>query len=565
MSTLNGLVVSPPGSFNPQNRGRGNFPGNRGANRGGGGRGRGGNRGAIVGGGPHRGGGNAGRDGNAGRGGRGGGQNNSNGFSQQARRSGRNAMQVDSNQPVQSGVRRVDDNRAAVGKAKTKGSKVKPLKNKSLASRLSKEGLPNVAKGASSIPNTAALQQLLPTILQQRWNPSTLTLNLSEINFEPALGGTPQCSVFGNGGFLNTLFQLISSSLASCNILVLENNAIIDKQMARLIDRIAQSMPSLTALSLARNKIQRECLKNLTNLAQLKQLTNIKISAKADNPSLHQQTALALVKQLPKLSILDDVLVQFSTLPFPIAESYFPLQYADVVTPFLASYMSELDAAGSPSLELFFSPGASVYSETFIMGARQPRFDQIEFNLNRNLTTIGKAKEGLKVTLASQKLFVGAAQIAAHIRGHVRKHDSVFTADVFHHETELIGLTVNGKMMENDEGGQPVVRNYCRTLMLAPNPGGVQLASGQPIALMIVNESLHVGSWSKTVTLPIDAGTASAPVSNEQIVLQLMAVTGMNQLGAVECLSTHSYNYEAALADYTTIKAQNKIPAHFYN
>jgi nuclear RNA export factor len=95
----------------------------------------------------------------------------------------------------------------------------------------------------------------------------------------------------------------------------------------------------------------------------------------------------------------------------------------------------------------------------------------------------------------------------------------------------------------------------------------------------IANEQLHIGGDGITarpaaapaLTPVAAAAAASAPSliaspqqaagpDQQQLTLQFMAITGMNQQFATECLQNNNWNPEQSMADFQRLNAAGQLP-----
>lgn len=453
----------------------------------------------------------------------------------------------------------------------------------------SKGKLAKLAKGTAAVDPAVAV--LVETIMGERWNSATQTLNLRQMMKDPRLLPYVKSDVnqLWSAGVAPVLVKVVK---AKCPTIVTLDLGLNGFRSLQCMKGLANAAPKLTNLSFEGNDV-----KNLGELGHIKALTAVRNLVLAGNPGLKKfpKTAAGrcnyerqIRKFFPELRQLDGAAVS-SSVPLAPKEHHLPEQFRGIIGSFVAKYFAALSEPGRPNLPFAFGP-TSMFSLTVLTGGS--KLSRVYVEMNRNLQRAKGGKE-LKGLFIGQEAIVNALRRlpAARYDPAAVKVDVWLVRPARPPLAAVLGVNLRGTFQDQDKKLGTATRTFQRTLLLSQTtPSSPAFQAGWP--LVIANEQLHVGECSKLGELaskgmkasskkagssaphsakPLGASVAAAAAAAVSAAApvptalqQFIAKTRLQPQIAKQCLDSNGGNLDKAWNDFLALKAKGRLlPSYF--
>lgn len=498
------------------------------------------------------------------------------------RKAGKTALDADGDIAMDGGgasaiPSRADTSGAGKSKSKKKGKKVK----RDMSSKISKIKGIAAAKGkgpsgGKGKPLSTEQLKTLEEAMAPRWNAAAQLLDLQGFVNDPLLASAGITMEWSNQMYCNAVAKIISAHCTNMAALDLSSNKI---SSLHPLAKIAQASKGIVRLNLMSNS-----LKNFGEIGAFKCMEKLEEIHLTGNAGLSksQSDRVEYEKKLrnwfPKLKIIDAEPIS-SILPVSILGNAIPPEVDALVKEFVAKFYGAFDQARHNLLQAYTEN--SVWSLTLEQDLN--RMPERYKGMNRNLRSKTLRQNADK---AFDRLYCGQDILATLQTFPDTDHDMDLQVDVWMVTPTAIGINVSGKCTERKPLNQAIsskkavpteVRHVHRTLILAPaEQGSVAATAGWPCT--IANEQVHISRYSKgknesrLLASAVSAATSSTATSvtpsvtpdQQQMVMQLMQVTRMNQQYALDCLQTNAWNAENALGMFQSMNAAGQLPPNAF-
>ncbi|XP_033638109.1 nuclear RNA export factor 1-like [Asterias rubens] len=412
--------------------------------------------------------------------------------------------------------------------------------------------------------------EAMKVCLSDRYDPSTKSLNLSQLIQDQGLKSKGVNNVLNRPQVMETVVMIISENIPEVLSIDLSNNKLYS---LTIFSKLAEKATSLRSLNLAKNVMRGEA--DLENIKDFP-LEDLILE---DNPIVQRSNYTSIVRRcFPKMMRLDGKelpppitfdLETPTVLP-PVQHSFFGNEaIKKILDKFISQYFTVFDSGDRQQfIEIYHEQSCFSLTTQAVSGG--PSYLKKYFSISRNLLRIKEPSQELRLfkhTKLSVVAFLNEMSPTLH-------DTNSFQVDLSLAQGNLVSFTVHGIFKEfNTSRSTSQLISFSRTF----------LAVMQPPTLCIINDHLSIRNPTQAqqkaafispaptptpspVRVPPEAAHIASTLTSQhqEMIASFMKDSKMNIQFSTQCLSENNWDYSKAGEQFTKLHAEGKIPAEAF-